>query len=104
MSLNDNPKGDWQENMALQEKLMDELTELAKQHKTLWGRILKFQMGDSYAVYVISKIKGDRVEVQWVKYCDGWSDDRLSFDNTLSVEYVNELIRREDALAKIFSK
>lgn len=82
--------------IKLQDELMDKLKELARKNNTLLGRIVKFQMADSYAYYVISKVNTKTVEVSWVDYCDGWIDNRLGKKGSLSINYVQPQIKFED--------
>lgn len=50
---------------------MDELKVLARKECTPLGRIIKFQMADSYAYYVISHLDKRNVVLNWIDYCDG---------------------------------
>ena len=76
--------------MKAQETLMDELKTLARANKTLLGRTVKFQMADSHAVYVVTKVNASSVQVSWIKYCDAWQDDRLGVQGSLSKSYVQK--------------
>ena len=90
--------------MKRQEKLIDELKTLAKQHNTLFGRTIKFPMSDSYALYVITKVNKNTVQVTWLKYCDAWVDDRLGYRGSLSFDYASRDVRGQDALEEMFSR
>lgn len=90
--------------MKRQEKLIDELKTLAKQHNTILGRTIKFPMADSYALYVITKVNKNTVQVTWLKYCDAWVDDRLGYRGSLSFDYASRDVRGQDALEEMFSR
>jgi len=90
--------------MKRQENLIDELKTLAKQHNTILGRTIKFPMADSYALYVITKVNKNTVQVTWLKYCDAWVDDRLGYRGSLSFDYASRDVRGQDALEEMFSR
>ena len=69
-------KGDWDhfsEKMDKQEKLMEELTILARKHKTYLGRQIKWSVADGEAIYVVDKLNTNTVHISWIDYCDGYS-------------------------------
>lgn len=88
--------------MKQQEKMWDELRQLARSNKTLLGRIIKFPHADSHAYYIITKVNKRNVVITWLNYCDAWVDDRCGKNAYMSIEYAAELIRREDSVCKIF--
>lgn len=90
--------------MAYQERLIDELSVLAQKNCTVLGREIKFQMADSYAIYVVTKVGEKHCEVTWVRWCDAWQDDRLGSQGVLETAYVMQKVRQEDALKKLFSQ
>ena len=92
--------------MKKQEELMDYMKSIAQELDTLMGRIVKFQMADSYALYVVTKVirEANVVQVTWVKWCDGWQDDRLGYEGILEYQYVKKRIDGEDALDKLFAQ
>jgi len=92
------------EKMKLQDKLMSEMETLAKQEKTLLGRIIRFPMADSYAVYVITKVNKRTVRILWLDYCDGWIDPRCGKEANLNLEFATSTVNGRDALDKLFSK
>ena len=55
----------WEKKKEQQETLFDELRELAIANDTLLGRIVKFQTADSYAVYVVTRLYKNQVQVTW---------------------------------------
>ena len=75
-----------------QDELMTELKALARANSTYLGRTIKFQMADSHAVYVVTKVNAKTVQVTWVKYCDGWQDDRLGVQGNLDKDFVKKQI------------
>jgi hypothetical protein len=89
--------------MSRQDEMVDELRTLAMEQNTMLGRIMKFPMADSYALYVITHMKKNVAILKWVDYCDGWQDDRLGLGGPLPLSYVEERIRGEDSISKIFS-
>jgi len=89
--------------MGKQDKAIAKLGELARENNTLLGRTIKFPYADSYALYIVSKVKKSNVTVSWVDYCDGWSDDRLGEIGDLPMDYVLSKTDAEDRMAKLFS-
>jgi hypothetical protein len=68
---------DWDlvtEHMRKQDKMMDELTEMSREKKTLLGRTIKFSVADGHAVYVVTKVGPTSVKLSWIDYCDGYCD------------------------------
>jgi hypothetical protein len=94
----------WENVMKRQDELMSEINELARKNCTILGREIKFQMADSYAVYVITKVNKKSVQVSWINWCDGWVDDRLGRQGTLDINYAMQQVRREDALQQLFGQ
>ena len=90
--------------MKRQEAIQNEIDALAKDNDTILGRQIKFQMADSYAYYIITKVNKKTVEITWVKYCDAWQDDRAGYQSLLNFDYANQQVRGQDALAEMFSK
>jgi hypothetical protein len=73
----DKEAGNWDsitEKMDKQDKMMTELTAMARAKKTLVGRIIKFSVADGYAIYVITKMGPTSVKLTWIDYCDGYCD------------------------------
>lgn len=81
---------DFDNIMKAQDTLLKELKTLARANKTLLGRTVKFQMADSYAVYVVTKINASTVQLTWVRYCDAWVDDRTGKQGNISKSYVQK--------------
>ena len=50
--------------MERQDELMNELEVLAKEANTLVGRVLRFPMADSYALYVVTRVYKKTVKVR----------------------------------------
>ena len=107
-----NQEFDWSQDDAIkafdarmkrQEELIDELRQLAIENNTLIGRQVKFQMADSYAVYVVTKVFKNQVQVTWIDWCDGWVDDRLGYQGNLPLDYVQQVVQGEDKLRVLFS-
>ena len=89
--------------MKNQERLISELIPLCRAQNTLLGRIIKFPHADSYAFYLITKVNKRNVVITWLNYCDAWVDDRCGKNAYMSIEFATELIRREDAVCKIYN-
>jgi hypothetical protein len=89
--------------MKEQERIMDELKELARSEKTLLGRTLRFPMADSYALYLITGMNKTRVQLKWLNYCDAWVDDRCGYACTMDIKYATQKVNGEDKLAELFS-
>ena len=94
----------WENVMKKQDELMSEINELARKNCTILGREIKFQMADSYAVYVVTKVNKNTAQVTWVNWCDGWVDDRLGRQGNLDINYVMQQVKREDALQQLFGQ
>jgi hypothetical protein len=82
--------------MERQEKLMNELKTLSRANKTLLGRVIRFQMADSYAVYVVTKVNVNSVRLSWVKWCDAWVDDRIGYEGNIDIDYINKKVQLEE--------
>lgn len=89
--------------MKRQDSIMDELKLLAKKHNTLLGRIIKFPMADSYALYVVTKVNKTSVRLTWVNYCDGWQDDRIGYESNIDINYVRDKVSGEDIIEEFFT-
>ena len=92
------------EKMASQETIMDELKVLAKANNTILGRTIQFPMADSYALYLITKVNKKSVVLSWVEYCDAWQDDRLGDKGTIDYQYAFDKVKGVDRMAELFSK
>ncbi len=71
-----------------QNELIAELIPMARHHKTLLGRTVRFPMADSYALYLVTKVNPKTVELTWLNYSDAWVDDRLGYKGTIDKAYV----------------
>lgn len=87
-----------------QNDLMDDIQETARHFNTLLGRIIKFQMADSHAIYIVTKTNKRTVNVHWVDYLDGWQDSRLGIEGKLDIEFVLDYAMRDDKINKLFKK
>jgi hypothetical protein len=95
------PSNGWNEmktKLKLQDALIKELETLARAQKTLVGRILKFPMADSYALYIITKELRANVHVQWLDYCDAWRDGRLGDSGNVDINYARACAQFDDYL------
>lgn len=87
-----------------QDAMIDELEKMAKPEKTLLGRIVKFPMADSYAMYVITKVNAKTVRITWLDYSDAWVDDRVGKEANLDRTYAEQQVFGQDRLFELFSK
>lgn len=101
-SFNSTSPNSWRNLLKQQDKLMDEIEELAIKHNTILGRIVKFPMGDGYAIYIITKVNKKSARLTWVKYCDAWQDDRIGYEANVDIDYVKQKVAQRDALNKLF--
>ncbi len=105
LSFNSDKRGmNVMEQIDFHNSIFNELEELAKKHDTILGRTIRFQMADSYAVYLITKVNKNTVKVHWIDYADGWMDHRLKEQGLLDMEYVLSDIKAQDMLNKFFNK
>ena len=108
LALNDNEGDDsWdklEETMKQQDELIAELLVLARANNTFLGRIMKFQMADSYAMYVVTKVNKATVQLKWLRYCDAWVDDRIGKEGTVSMSYAKSVFDLKDYLDKSKNK
>ena len=82
--------------MRKQGLLMDKIKDLAKQEGTLLGRIITFPAGDGKCIYVITKVYPKVVQIDWVKYGDGWSDARAGHQALLDIEFAKARVAFDD--------
>jgi hypothetical protein len=94
---------DLRSKIDIQDRIIDELADLARAEGTLLGRTLRFPFADSYSHYMVTGIAKGIVTIEWINYQDGWVDDRLGKKGTLPLSYVEEKLRGEDILRNIFS-
>jgi hypothetical protein len=90
------------EKMDKQELLMEELEELAKAQKTILGRTIRFPHADSYALYIITKINKNKVQLDWINWCDAWVDDRCGYRSDIDLAYATSNVRGQDAMNELF--
>lgn len=90
--------------MKRQETLMDELKTIARAHNTLLGRTVRFQMADSYAFYVVTKVNKTSVRLTWIRFCDAWQDDRIGYESNVNIQYVAQKVSGEDAMEEMFAR
>lgn len=90
--------GEIEAKMKAQDALIEELTAMARARKTYIGRILKFPMADSYAMYVVTASLKTKVHVQWLDYCDGWQDARIGASGKVDLKYARSVLDFEDYL------
>ncbi len=83
--------------MEKQDNLMEVLKTLAKEKNTFLGRTYKIPVADGYAVYLITKINKKTVKLQWIDYCDGYSDWSLGSESAnIDIVMVRATMKFED--------
>jgi hypothetical protein len=86
-----------------QTELIEELEKHAFVAKSMTGRTVRFQMADSYAVYLVTRVNKTTCRLQWLDVGDGWEDARLGEQGSLPIAFVHEEICRHDRMREIFS-
>lgn len=81
-----------------QDEIINELKILARETKTLIGRILKFPCQDFYALYIILTVNRSTVGIRWIDYCDGLQDDRCGVSSNVDLQFAQKQIHWEDTL------
>jgi hypothetical protein len=67
------------------------------------GKIVRFQIADGYAIYVVTKINARTVEVEHVALGDAWREPFIeSAGGKLSRKMAEQCVRREEALRDLF--
>lgn len=67
------------------------------------GKLFGIGVGDGTAWYVITKINKKTVKVEWRGFClDRWTDRYLGWGRTCPIDYVEPLVRQNDAANKLF--
>jgi len=86
------------------DKVLDELRDFAIKFDTLVGRTIKFPHADSFALYIITKVNKKTVRLTWIDYMDGWQDDRLGAEGTVSIDFAETKVTGEDRMLALFAK
>lgn len=89
---------DFSARMKKQEQMLGELRQLARKYNTLLGREVRFQMADSYALYIIIEVRKRTVVLAWVNYCDAWVDPRTGYHGTVNLAFAQKQIAWDDAM------
>jgi len=87
-----------------QTQLLEELEKHAFEAKSMTGRTVRFQMADSYAVYLVTRVNKTTCQLQCIYIGDEWEDDRLGAKGSLPIAYVHDDICRRDSMNALFSK
>jgi hypothetical protein len=84
-----------------EKKFIENLSAFCKRRKKgdLIGRIIQFQVADGYAQYMVAGLKP--VELIHLPLLDGYQSE---FADLMTAEKIKEMIERQDALERIFSK
>lgn len=94
---------EFQKRMARQNQLIKELEEHAYDARSMEGRVIRFHMADSYALYLVVKVNKTTCRLQWLNWGDGWMDDRLGKQGSLPINFVHNNICQQDQVKKIFT-
>lgn len=86
--------------MNRQKALIAEIKELARTQNTIFGRTVEIPIADSYALYLVTKIKKTTVQLSWIRYGDAWVDYRLGYQGDINKTYVQEYINTHDQLVE----
>ena len=100
-------RGDWQVSIAngrLNYEHLKEINRVAKEEGTLLHRSFSLQVADGKVHYQITKLKKKSVVVELcLGICpDEYQDSILGEKSEISLSKAQELIGREDALARLF--
>ena len=102
-----NPKADLCEMRYLKDVVINEITnilkKLANDNNTILGRIIMLPVNNAYAIYLISNIRENNVDVVWLDYEKGIKDNKLTEFGELSVSYVNYIIKQNEEAKLILS-
>ncbi len=85
-----------------QTQLLEELEKHAFEANSMTGRTVRFQMADSHAVYLVTKVNKTTCQLQCIYIGDEWQDDRLGDKGSLPIAYVHDDICRRDAMNELF--
>jgi len=70
----------------------------------LVGGVIRFQVADGYALYLVSKAPvGGGIELQHIPYCDGYSIPAAHIRGLTKADIL-EMLRQEKACNKLFNK
>ncbi len=105
-----NPNADLTEMRCYKNIIIDYyagmLLNLARENNTILGRVIRFPVGNSYALYLISNIRNDKVDIVWINYGfglqDGLKDDRFTEYGEISLEYAMSKVQEEEALGDFY--
>lgn len=67
--------GDWQTGSKAQQAALEELEKRsdALPEGEVVGAVIQFQVADGYAVYLVTKAKGNAIELKHIDYGDGYT-------------------------------
>lgn len=86
------------DQIKVQDALMKELNTLAKQNDTLLGRIIKFKIGDTDAMYVVTSVGKTNVRINWINYYGSVPYYKYGESATLSIKYALMYTKLNDLL------
>lgn len=98
------PEFDWKDAKKYQETedtFIENLRNFVKRRKKgdLIGKVIRFQVADGYAQYMVAGIKP--VELIHLPLMDCYQSD---FADLMTADKIKEMVARDEAMAKLFSK
>lgn len=66
---------DWEKSMKAQNEALEELQRKSDTlpEGEVVGAVLSFQVADGYAMYLVTKAKGNSIELKHIPFCDDYS-------------------------------
>lgn len=98
------PEFNWKDQKQYEKdekKFIEDLANFLKRRKKgdLIGRVIKFQVADGYAEYMVAGLKP--VELVFLPLIDAYQSE---FAELMTAEKIKEMVERDDRLTKLFSK
>jgi hypothetical protein len=105
------PKIRYGEGIKIEEELKKQEEALQKLQRVsdtlaageLVGAIIRFQVADGYALYLVTKVTSKGVEVQHIPWCDGYQIPAAHMRGLTKSDILQQ-INAEKALSNLFKK
>lgn len=79
--------------------------EKSNKAETLKDKMFNVPVADGRAYYVVTKVNKKTVHVEWRGFCpDRWRDSVLGIGGKFPKERIESLVKRNEGLAKLFSR
>jgi hypothetical protein len=89
---------------AYVQKEYEKAKEKADKAEGLVGKMFNVSVADGYATYVVVKENKKTVKVEWRGYnADRYTDAMMQSGGTFPKDRIEELVRREEGLARLFA-